>query len=62
MPLTLNILTEPPKDWPKGLMNHPVQETEDPVRAVSVFDLTTPSPDYEALLVAIFAADAVHVW
>ena len=29
---------------------------------VKVVDLTTPEPDYAALLEAIFAADSISVW
>jgi hypothetical protein len=36
--------------------------TAEPGARVRVFDLTVPQPDYDALLDAIFAADAVAVW
>jgi len=33
-----------------------------PETKVEVVELTTPAPDYDALLEKIFAADSVEVW
>ena len=55
----LHILTKTNDDLAAAVI---AAQRAQPDARVNVVDLTAPEPDYDALLEAIFAADAVSVW
>jgi hypothetical protein len=62
MPHILHIMTQAPDDRPEDSGYDPALSEADATHSTSIFDLSSPSPDYDALLAAVFNADAVHVW
>lgn len=57
MASTLHLLVEPPDALTRALLEAISSEGEAPV-----VDLTVPSPDYEAAVIAVFAHESVATW
>jgi hypothetical protein len=57
----LHVLTRPGDSLAAKAINR-AQSSAEGTPTVRTFDLTIPNPDYDALLAAVFAADAVAVW
>ena len=55
----LHILTRPQDELPRALIAGQRGLPETTVEAV---ELTSPAPDYDALVEKIFTADSVEVW
>jgi hypothetical protein len=59
MPAVLHIVTRPNDALAAAVI---ATQRKREGAQVKVVDLTTPEPDYSALLEAIFAADSISVW
>ena len=59
MPQVLHILSHPEAPLTREII---AEQCQLPDTRVVIMDLTVESPDYEELLVQIFAADSVAVW
>jgi len=59
MKQVLHIVTRPDDTLASEII---ARQTKKPDLRLTVIDLTTPNPDYEALLESIFMAGSIAVW
>ena len=58
----LHLLTQPPDDVVRGVLEHQRARAAADGLQVQVIDLASPAVDFDAVLDAVFTADSISTW